>query len=114
LDKPGAHPPGGKPAGHPPAAKAAASPSKAAAKPGASPNSPKQVDSGQRVGGYSALSGWFLGLVAGVIVMGMAGFRPAWLFLVVGLLVVGVSFAMASFLGGRLTKGWLPPAGGTH
>lgn len=98
--------PGGKPAaGATPAAGGKSAPAKGAAKP---------ADQGKRVGGYSALSGWFMGLVSGVIVMSMTNLRPEWLFLAVGLPVVGVSFYLSSFLGGRLTKGWLPPGSGGH
>lgn len=112
MDKPTTH---DKPATHAPG-KPTTAPAKGAGHkpPGAGSKGAKPIDGGQRVGGYSAVSGWFLGLVAGVIVMGMTGLRPAWLFLAVGLPVVGVSFYMASFLGGRLTKGWLPPGGGSH
>jgi predicted lipid-binding transport protein (Tim44 family) len=105
LDKPAAH--------APPAKSVAGKPATPAAKPGskAHAHAGPPDDAGQRVGGYAALSGWMMGLVAGLIVMGMTGVRPAWLFILVGLAIVGFSFYLASFLGGRLTKGWLPPAG---
>ena len=109
MDKPAAHAPPAKPAAGKPAVPAPKPGTKAHAH-AAPAHAAPAGDAGQRVGGYAALSGWMMGLVAGLIVMGMTSIRPAWLFILVGLLIVGVSFYLASFLGGRLTKGWLPPA----
>ena len=65
---------------------------------------PITPDEARRVGTYAATAGWVLGVVAGIIVAGLASSRSSVLFGLVGVPAVLVSFFLGSFAGGRIAR----------
>jgi hypothetical protein len=71
----------------------------ASASPGAMP-----AEEARRVGSFAALAGWIFGLLAGIIVTALSTARPMYLFGVVGIPVVLVSYFLGTFAGGRISR----------
>ena len=58
----------------------------------------------KRVGNFAGTAGWVLGLVAGVIVAGLASSRSPVLLGLVGVPAVLVSYFLGTFAGGRIAR----------
>ena len=93
--------------GHAPAA--AAAPKAAAAAPVGDPTKFGggliPADDVKRVGSFAAVAGWVFGLIRGIVAL--IGARPAWLFGVVGVPVVLVTYIFSTIAGGRVSRNFL-------